>query len=162
MKSANITVIHENYLNILIGFFHLSRKNLFQNTHPSGGKKPEWKITQTKPSRQEDSPKAVFQGSHWGPCLQRNPVQVQQCPVWLPGTAHLHQPQTHLRNKELLLGLMQVTEHSHNLLSQRMGQAIHCQQWIWRWEVKTHWQGELLSYTTLLSVTLHYFNLLKL
>lgn len=129
--------------------------------------------TQTKPSRWEDCPKALFQGSYSDPCLQRNCVQVQQCQknsAWW-GCLELlifTQPQTHRigfqgnqNYKELLLKLLLGLMHSPNLFSQRMGQAIHCQPWIWRGEVKTDWQGELLSYTMLLLVTLHYFKSAK-
>lgn len=57
-------------------------------------------ITQSKPSRQEDSPKALFQGRHSAPCLQRNRVQLQQRLLWLLGAAHLPQPQTQLSSTE--------------------------------------------------------------
>lgn len=103
MKSVNITVvIHENYLNTLFGFFHLSRKNLFQNTHETGGKKRECNIPHTcnlplhKPNQanEKTAPELRFRKLFRSlfakkPCSGAA-VPKKQCPVRLLGAAHLH------------------------------------------------------------------------
>lgn len=180
MKSAIITVeIHENYLNTLFGFFHLSRKTLFQNTHQTGGKKLEWNPPHTcnlplhKPNQADEkiAPKLCFREVIQIPVCKETVFRCSNAKKTVPGEAagscsSSHSPkhtgfQGNQNYKELLLKLLLGLMHSPNLFSQRMGQAIHCQPWIWRGEVKTDWQGELLSYTMLLSVTLHYFKSAK-